>query len=57
MLLLLLEALFSPSPSPSLLRGRFSPGARAGGGAGGGRGTTIIAIVAMWALWVLDRRV
>ena len=39
MLLLLLEALFSPllplSPSPSLLCGRFSPGARAGGGDGG----------------------
>ena len=38
MLLLLLEALFSPllppSPSPSLLRERFSPGARAGDGAG-----------------------
>ena len=37
LLLLLLEGLFSPS-SPSLLCGRFSPGARAVGAGGGGGG-------------------
>ena len=38
LVLLLLEVvlLLRVSPSPSLLRGRFSPGARAGGGGGGG---------------------
>ena len=44
LLLLLLEGLFSPS-SPSLLCGRFSPGARAVGAGGGGGGAIVTAAI------------